>query len=104
MPHEHYQLTEFQHKTLMAVANGSNPVAFVVEAIPEDDAETVARLNKQVEEMNDLVQLGFLKDVSGKMAEAVLATKLKAGRGYKPYLITDIGFDMFNSPQKRMPV
>lgn len=104
MPHEHYQLSQFQYDTILMAANGKVPIVSAVEVAPEDDAETVVRLNKQLTELDDMVQLGFFKDVSGKMVEHITATKMKAGRGYKAYLITDIGFDMFNGSQKRMPI
>lgn len=104
MAHDHYQLSQFQYDTILSAANGKNPIVVVLETAPGDDAEAVIRLEKQISEVGDMVQLGFLKDVSGKMIENITATKLKTGRGYKAYLITDIGFDMFNGSQKRMSI
>lgn len=104
MAHEHYQLSQFQYDTMIGVANGDVPTVAVLEAAPDDDPEATARLDKQLSEVGDLVQLGFLKDISGKMIEHITATKMKAGRGYKAYLITEIGFDMFNGSKKRKPI
>lgn len=100
MPFEHYQLTEYQHKSLVQVANGKTPLVFTIEINPDDDEATVARLDKQEAELRELAQLGLLKDVTGSLAEHIASTKLQSGRGYKAFMITNTGYDMFYGPRK----
>jgi hypothetical protein len=103
MTYEHYQLTDFQHASIMAAANTANPLVMAIQSKPTDDAETVTRLDKQVREIEDMVQLGFLKDTTGKILEAVTGMELQTGRKITAYLITDTGFDMFHEGTKRLP-
>lgn len=91
-----YQLTEFQYDNLKKVANGNTPLVILVEAIPSDDDKTRERLNKQIEDIRDLVTLGMFKDMTGSFAEKIASQKLEAGRGFLVFLITDIGYDMFH--------
>ncbi len=103
MPYEHYQLTDFQYESIMKAANGASPLVMLIQSLVSDDPETITRLDKQTREIEDMVQLGFIKDTTGKILEITNAMELKTGRKVKAYMITDTGFDMFHEHSKRLP-
>lgn len=98
-----YNLTEFQFESLMRMANTENQLLSVIEPADTDEEATQTRLRKSQDEVNDLVTLGLLEDKSGAIVEKITADRLKIGRGYSVYIITEIGFDMFNGTNKRKP-
>lgn len=97
-----YELSEFQYESMDRMANreGSQFLTIIAPAV-DDDESTKARLTKQQEEAHDLSGLGLIDDKTGSMTEVITAMKLKSGREMKVYLITTIGFEMFNGPRKR---
>lgn len=103
MPYEHYQLTDFQYQSILNAANTQSPLVMVISSKEGDDSETVTRLEKENNEIEDMVQLGFLKDTTGKLLKATTAMEIQLGRKVKAYIITDTGFDMFHDFGKRLP-
>lgn len=94
-----YELSKEQNDAMGSLANGKSPIKIAVEPNPEDDQETKDRLTKVLGQCDDLVKLGFIKDITNKYAEDVAISKLKTGRGIKMFLITDVGYDMFHGPK-----
>lgn len=96
-----YELSPALTATLHAAANGDSPVFALVEAREDDKPERKKVLAAELEEINDLINLDLLKDVSADFEEQITHCRIAHGFGYKVVTLTDIGMAMFKDTGKK---
>lgn len=97
-----YTLTDFQLRNLMEAANGKVNSFAVVEPSPKDDHDIRAKLEQYMKEIDDLMKLGLVEDISEGFQEAIQQKREQEGRGFLIYTVTQTGFLMFNGHKKRI--
>jgi hypothetical protein len=90
-----YSLTQFQIDNLTRACNEGSVVFAVPMSCPADVPEKAQKIDTQYNEIMDLIRLELLKDVSEKFSEAIEASKMNAGRGFKIVAITPACKTMF---------
>lgn len=95
-----YQLTDFQfHKLTMAVESDS--VVFVMPAPLSDDLGTSLAdaleeaFAEELEQVNDLVELGLVTNVSGVFARTLIEASTRVGRPYEAFMLTEAAVSLF---------
>jgi hypothetical protein len=99
---EIYQLSEFQNKSLSIAANGKSICFAILESSDSDPQDTKEKLDKDFHEIEDLVRLELVKDVSEKFTEQIQLSRINNGRGYKVVALTEVGLRMFANAKKRL--
>lgn len=103
MPSSIYHLTEFQFKNLDNAANNSQTtVLAILDTHPTDSLENLRVLEKNQREMQDLVNLGLMRDISESFSDSINEHLAKGERGYKIVILTDEGLKMFRRHEKRL--
>lgn len=98
---EIYQLNAFQYDSLYRMANDEHQLLACLGVLEDDEPEVKERLGQQAKDASHLITLGLIEDISPKLTEQLFTMELKTGRKPTLYIITTIGFDMFNGPKKR---
>lgn len=97
-----YELSEFQVANLTCACDGENSRAFAIYK-PNDDVDTparYARFDRNLDEIEDLIHLGFLTDVSDRFTEQIELCKINNNRGYIAVAVTEQALMMFG-PEKK---
>jgi hypothetical protein len=91
-----YQLSEFQFGTLRHAANGGSIVFAVLDPAPSDPPEKRKQFIDERLQIDALVDLGILKDVSERFQESIETSRINNNnRGFVVVALTDIGLCMF---------
>jgi hypothetical protein len=98
---EIYQLNDFQLTQLILSTSGLNPILALLDIAPEDDAELKEKLNRYSADMEALISIGLLQDVSESMAERIENTRMQVGRGYRALVPTKEALRMFKDADDR---
>lgn len=97
-----YQLSEFQYANLVRSANSSTIVFAALEPSDSDSAEQREKYERQLREMDDLIHLGLVKDVSEKFHDSIELSRMNNKRGYRVLALTEHALDMFHESDKRL--
>ena len=103
MAAEIYTMNDFQYQSMYRLANLEHQLLMSIDVKEEDDEPTKARLTANREKCYDLVGLGFVEDKTGDFAEQITASAMKVGRGYKVFLVTPMGQQMFAETMLNRP-
>lgn len=95
-----YELSESISSTLIATANGDSVVFALLEPRDDDTPDRKKRLAEELVEINDLIQLDLLKDVSKDFIDQIAHCKASHGFGYKVVAMTDTAVLMFRKTGK----
>lgn len=90
-----YELTEYQFRVLSDIAPSEGQAIILPELLDTDSEAAVRIVNRHRSDLEDLVVLGLMEDLTSSMLEAITKQRAKNGRGYDVYGITDIGRCMF---------
>lgn len=96
------ELSEFQYKTLNDAANGTSKAFVVLSPSPKDSEEKQKNRLRDIAEAQQLVDFGFVSDVSNNFNESIQMSKLNNDREFKVYAITELGIKMFLDCDKRL--
>ena len=90
------QLTHSQYEVLTSMGKSNATFIAVPESNEGDDPEFRAKLLNRMNEIEDLVTLEILKDVSNEEKFAKIIQEAKSqGRSFRVFILTEIGFMMF---------
>ena len=64
-----------------------------------DDEKYRETYDSNYAELQSIVKLGFLEDITGELAEAVAESIERTGRGFLALKITEQAFNMFSVPE-----
>jgi hypothetical protein len=103
MAAEIYELNDFQYQSMYRLANLEHQLLMSIDVKEEDDEATKTRLTINREKCYDLVGLGLVEDKTGDFAEQITASAMKIGRGYRVFLPTPIGQQMFAETMLNRP-
>lgn len=96
-----HELSEFQVANLTVACDGTNSKAFaIIEPIETDTPERYSLLDRNLDEIEDLIHLGFLTDVSDRFTEQIELCKINNHRGYIVVAVTDAALMMFGPTVK----
>jgi hypothetical protein len=98
---EIYQLNDFQLSQLIVSTSGHSPILALLETIPEDEPELTEKLNRYTRDMEALITIGLLQDISESVAERIESTRVQIGRGYRALLPTKEALLMFQDSDDR---
>ena len=98
---EIYPLTQFQAANLLRGANNGTRVFAILEPSPTDSEERRKQLVREMDEMNDLISLGLLTDISKDFEEPIKVSKLNNNRGFSVVRLTDQAIIMFHECGRR---
>lgn len=95
MPADIYQLSEYQFKVLKDIAPGKGQAIVLPELLGTDPEDVVKHVSEHRADLEDLIVLGLMEDLTSSMLEPIIKQRIETGRGYDIYGITDIGRRMF---------
>lgn len=95
------QLTEFQYKSLDLTANRTVTSFAVLEAPETDTVERKEKAAKNMGDIDGLIRLGLVTDVSEFYAESIEDARAVHGSGYRVFTLTDHAVKMFRSSGNR---
>ncbi len=95
MPADIYQLSAYQFRVLKDIAPDKGQAIVLPELIGTDPDDVVKHVSEHRADIQDLIVLGFMEDLTSQMLEAITKQRIEKGRGYEIYGITDIGKRMF---------
>lgn len=81
-------------ETLYDCANTERCVVAIPLPNHTDDPDLRSRLVLSLHELDDLVSLGLMEDISGKLLRHIEWAARASGRKQRLFLITTLGFDM----------
>lgn len=106
-----YQITQYQADTLRKLADSNGEIPYIVLIGPkyDDDAETSKKLADTLQDVTDLVGLGFFHRLEGKVSPdegttySMIEMKLseEIGRTVAMYALTKVGKIMFKDVGER---
>lgn len=96
-----YEISEFQHAAMTVAANSKVNVFVTIYPNEKDDAEAVVKLNKYLQETQDLLTLGLIEDVSADFESCIKTTLDNENRQSRVYTPTVEGFLLFKDFGKR---
>ena len=93
---EHFELSETQVNFMKYLASGVEGFFFgALHPNVEDEPVTYEKLFNSLREASELVELGFLEDVSADFKEQIDKSITEHGRAYSVLVITPQGISMF---------
>lgn len=95
----HLVLTEKQLDILTSSAN-ANKAFIVPEPCANSDMATQLTARDNLYTMGYLVEAGMLTDMSNQAAEDIEKFKDKYGHGFKLFMLTELGLNMFTKDLK----
>jgi hypothetical protein len=99
---EIYELSPNVADALLACAEGNNTYTFaVIEAREDDPPERKRILAAEASEINDLINMDLLSDVSYKFHDQIKACLAHHGFGYKVVAMTEPAILMFSNTKHR---
>lgn len=75
--------------------NGEQPISVLLIPNPGDLPERKDSMNRNVNDMDDLIELGFIRDISDAFKQQIEQSVAVKNRSYRVLIPTDIGFKMF---------
>jgi hypothetical protein len=96
-----YEVSKTVAEALTACADSEGYTFAVLEPREDETPERKQQLHAEASEIDDLVQLDILKDVSYRFAEQINNCRREHGFGYTVVAMTDIGVAMFRSSKYR---
>lgn len=79
----------------------TSPTLMFVHPSPEDELSEAKKYFGQLNELQQLIELGFLKDISGDFTEEINKFKEKNGKQFTMFLVTKNGLLMFKNAKDR---
>lgn len=95
-----YELSEDLYDTLIVAANGDSPTFALLEPREDEEPERRKRLNREMAEIEDLIQMDLLKDVSDNWAPQIAVCKIQYGFSYRVVTMTEMAMMMFTKGRK----
>lgn len=95
---EEIRLSPFQHRNMLRAANHpeDGAVFFAPESLPEDKAEARWEIDRNLREMQELVELKMLEDISSDYQASIDANLLVTGRRFFVFKISDLGQSLYH--------
>ena len=98
-----YQLNKYQADVLNHMASyDGDPIVTVLAPADDDDEERKKTLIEVKKEMQDLHDLGFIRDDSEDLIQISTSLSTKLGRPVKVYTISPLGRNMFKGSTNRI--
>jgi hypothetical protein len=90
-----YELSERQFNTLKDTANSEHVVFSIINTLETDSEEMKEEAISLTKEIEDLIKMGLVKNVSDQFTESINMSKLKNGREFNVYSLTPDSVLMF---------
>lgn len=90
-----YELSKYVYATLVAAANSDSVTFTLLEPRADETGVRYAAMMAEVVEINDLINMELLRDVSDRFTEQIEICKINHGFGYKVVTMTDAAVLMF---------
>jgi molybdopterin biosynthesis enzyme len=97
-----YELNDFQVSQLLLATNGLTPILALLDTAPDDEPDLAEKLNRYANDMEALVTIGLLEDISESMRERIEDGAKKMGRGYRALVATKEAKLMFHDADDRI--
>lgn len=95
------EINESQAKLLFGAANFDVHAFANIRPNETDNPETTATLNQQWSDVEQLIDMGLLEDVSAKYPQNIESIKEQAKRDVRIMDLTDVARKMFNNGVER---
>lgn len=96
-----YELSQNQFDLLSIAANGGSLVFASVEPTEDDPPYKKKKLTEEMQQIKDLITLGFLTNVSHKFKETIQVAKINHNRGILITSVTPLGVACFRDIKNR---
>ena len=96
------QINAEQEAALTEMAAGSGAISVMLPDAQKDNYEKYNLLSAELCDLNQLIILGLLKDISADCGEKLATMYGISGRMWRVYQITDIGRKLFDGVERKI--
>jgi hypothetical protein len=96
------QINAEQVAALTEMAQGAGAISVMLPDMKKDNYEKYNLLTAELCDLNQLVILGLLKEISSECGEKLATMYAVSNRLWSVYQITDMGYKMFDGVERRI--
>lgn len=96
-----YELNKSQFDLLSISTNGGNIVFAIIEPNEDDPPDKRKKLNDEMQQMKDLINIGLVEDVTHKFKDTIQVAKINNNRDVKVVAVTTLGVKLFRNHGNR---
>lgn len=94
------EINQYQVDALVDMATGIGGASLPVPDSKLDSYDHYSKLTSELCDLNQLVILGLLKDITKDCGEKLATMYAMSGRQFRVYQITETGKSMFSGPER----